>query len=56
MLAQGHTSAFISAETNMTKGAVKAHTARIHQKIGVHRKDEMLELLEQYAWERRRPT
>ncbi len=49
MLAQGHTSAFIAESVGITAGTAKAHVAHIYQKLGVHSKDEMLELVEDRA-------
>ena len=49
LLAQGHTSAFIAEATGITPGTAKAHVAHIYQKLGVHSKDEMLELVESRA-------
>ncbi len=49
MLAQGHTSAFIADAAGITPGTAKAHVAHIYQKLGVHSKDEMLELVERHA-------
>ena len=49
MLAQGHTSAFIAESAGITPGTAKAHVAHIYQKLGVHSKDEMLELVEMRA-------
>lgn len=46
MLAQGHTAAFIADVTGITPGTAKAHVAHIYQKLDVHSKDEMLELVE----------
>lgn len=46
MLAQGHTSSFIAEAAGITAGTAKAHVAHIYQKLGVHSKDEMLELVE----------
>lgn len=52
MLAQGHTSSFIAESTGITAGTAKAHVAHIYQKLGVHSKDEMLELVEKRASKR----
>ena len=49
MLAQGHTSAFIAESVGITAGTAKAHIAHIYQKLDVHSKDEMLELVEDRA-------
>ena len=49
LLAQGHTSAFIAEAAGITPGTAKAHVAHIYQKLGVHSKDEMLELVERHA-------
>ena len=49
LLAQGHTNAFIAESTGITHGTAKAHAAHIYKKLGVHSKDEMLELVERRA-------
>ena len=49
MLAQGHTGPFIAEATGITLGTTKAHASHIYQKLGVHSKDEMLELVEDRA-------
>ena len=49
MLAQGYSGAFIADEIGITHGTVKAHVAHIYHKLGVHRKDEILNLVESRA-------
>lgn len=49
MLAQGHTGPFIAEATGISLGTTKAHASHIYQKLGVHSKDEMLELVEDRA-------
>ena len=46
MLAKGYTSVYICEELGFSTGTAKAHTAHIYQKLGIHRKDELLELVE----------
>ena len=46
MLAKGYTSVYICEELGFSAGTAKAHTAHIYQKLGIHRKDELLELVE----------
>ena len=46
MLAKGYTSVYICEELGFSTGTAKAHTAHIYQKLGIHRKDELLELAE----------
>lgn len=46
MLAKGYTSVYICEEMGVSAGTAKAHTAHIYQKLGIHRKDELLELIE----------
>lgn len=47
MLAKGYTSVYICEELGVSAGTAKAHTAHIYQKLGIHRKDELLELIEE---------
>jgi DNA-binding CsgD family transcriptional regulator len=51
MLAQGYTSAFIAEKLGVMTGTSKSHIAHIYQKLGVHHKDEMLELVDNYGKE-----
>lgn len=46
MLAQGYSSAFIADEIGTTRGTAKAHVAHIYQKMGIHCKDDVLNLVE----------
>lgn len=48
VLTQGYTSSFVADETGITHGTVKAHVAHIYRKLGVHNRDEMLQLVEDY--------
>ena len=49
LIARGYTCAFVSAEVGIAEGTVKAHVAHIYQKLGVHHKDELLELVDRHA-------
>ena len=46
MLAEGYTSAYIKDALGMSLGTAKAHASHIYQKTGVHKKDELIELIE----------
>lgn len=46
LIARGYTSAFVAAEVGIAEGTTKAHIAHIYQKLGVHQKDELLELVD----------
>lgn len=46
MLAKGYTSAYICEELGFSTGTAKAHASHIYQKLGIHRKNELLELVE----------
>ncbi len=46
MLAEGYTRSYISAKLNVSDGTAKAHVAHIYAKLGVHRRDELLKLIE----------
>lgn len=45
-LAQGHTAADIEDELYMARGTVNTHTNRIYKKLGVHKRKELLSLIE----------
>lgn len=45
-LAQGHTAADIEDELYMARGTVNTHTNRIYRKLGVHKRKELLSLIE----------
>lgn len=47
MLAKGYTSVYICEELGVSAGTAKAHTAHIYQKLGIHRKDELLALIDE---------
>lgn len=46
LMAHGRTGTRIEQELYMSKGTVKTHTRRIYQKLDVHSKQEMLDLIE----------
>lgn len=46
MLAEGYTYAYIRAALGVSDGTVKSHVAHVYQKLAIHRKDEMLELID----------
>ena len=46
MLARGYSANFIAKRLGVTPGTAKAHVAHNYQKLGVHHKDEMLELVD----------
>ena len=46
MLAEGYTSTYITDVLGVSYGTVKAHIAHIYQKMGVHRKDDLLDLID----------
>lgn len=45
-LARGRGSTYISEELYLSAHTVKTHTKRIHEKLGVHSRDELLDLVE----------
>lgn len=47
LMAHGRTGTRIEQELYMSKGTVKTHTRRIYQKLDVHSKQEMLDLIEE---------
>lgn len=47
MLAKGYTSVYICEELGVSAGTAKAHVSHIYQKLGIHRKDELLRLIEE---------
>lgn len=47
MLAEGYTSAYIKETLGISLGTAKAHASHIYQKVGVHKKDELIELIEE---------
>lgn len=46
MVAQGYSSAFIAGQLGVSQSTAKSHISHIYQKVGVHRKDELLELMD----------
>lgn len=46
MLAEGYTYTYIRAALGVSDGTVKSHVAHVYQKLGIHRKDELLELID----------
>lgn len=46
MLAEGYTSVYIKDVLDMSHGTAKAHIAHIYQKTGIHRKDDLLDLID----------
>lgn len=45
MLAEGHTRPHICRELTISDGTARAHAFHVYQKLGVHKKDELLELV-----------
>lgn len=45
MLAQGYTRTFIKDELVISEGTARAHIAHVYQKLDVHKKDELLNLI-----------
>ncbi len=46
MLAQGFTRPYICQELGVSDGTARAHAAHVYQKLGVHKKDDLLELVQ----------
>lgn len=46
MVAQGYSSTFIAGQLSVSQSTAKSHISHIYQKVGVHRKDELLELMD----------
>lgn len=46
LLAEGHSSVYIKDVMGISDGTVKAHVAHIYQKLGVHKKDELLSFID----------
>lgn len=46
LLAEGHTRKYIQDALNISNGTAKAHVAHVYQKLGVHKKEELLAFLE----------
>lgn len=49
MLAQGYTRAYVRDALGISDGTTSAHIAHVYQKLGVHKKDELLELVRRAA-------
>ena len=47
MLAEGYTSAYIRDVLGVSYGTAKAHVAHIYQKLDIHRKDDLLEYIDE---------
>ena len=45
-LAEGYSRTHIRDALGISEGTVKAHVAHLYQKMGIHRKDELLDLVE----------
>ena len=45
LVAQGHTRASICQQLNISDGTARAHTSHIYQKLSIHKRDELLQLL-----------
>lgn len=50
-LAQGYKASDIEEELYMARGTVNTHTNRIYKRLGIHKRKELLDLLEQYRSE-----
>ncbi len=46
LLAEGHTRSYIQDTLGISNGTAKAHTAHLYQKLGIHKKEELLTLVE----------
>lgn len=46
MLAEGYTRTYIKDALGVSEGTVKAHVAHVYQKLGIHRKDDLLDMVE----------
>lgn len=47
MLAEGYTRTYIGEALGVSDGTAKAHISHIYQKIGIHRKDDLLAFIEE---------
>ena len=47
-LAQGRSRPYIQKALHLAEGTIRTHSARIHEKLNVHSKQEMLDLVETY--------
>ena len=46
LLAEGYSRTYIRDSLGISEGTVKAHVAHLYQKLDIHRKDELLEMVE----------
>lgn len=46
LLAEGYSRTYIRDSLGVSEGTIKAHASHIYQKIGIHRKDDLLDLVE----------
>ena len=46
LLAEGYSRTYIRDSLGVSEGTIKAHVSHIYQKIGIHRKDDLLDLVE----------
>ena len=46
MLAQGFTRPYICQELGISDGTARAHASHVYQKLGIHKKDDLLELVQ----------
>lgn len=44
--AEGYSRTYIRDSLGVSEGTIKAHAFHIYQKIGIHRKDDLLDLVE----------
>ncbi len=51
MLVQGHTRPYICKALSIADGTARAHAFHVYQKLGVHKKDELLKLVQQISRE-----
>ncbi|MEG0505780.1 MAG: helix-turn-helix transcriptional regulator, partial [Raoultibacter sp.] len=48
-LATGRSSAYIAKQMNISENTAKAHVSKIYERLNVHSRDELLDLLENYT-------
>jgi DNA-binding NarL/FixJ family response regulator len=51
LLARGRTLAIIARELNIAKGTVRTHIERVYTKLGVHKQQELIDLIESFGKE-----
>jgi DNA-binding CsgD family transcriptional regulator/MFS family permease len=51
LLARGRTLAIIARELNIAKGTVRTHIERVYAKLGVHKQQELIDLIESFGKE-----